>query len=282
MSMFFLNNNKKNFATATHIDVCSFKTDLIDSFSVDQIYQEMHSLFLSADSDLIVKTISQFKAYYARELIKKMIQDETVGLSCQDKVKIIYGMIACGCPKKNVHYEWFDLLLEYPSLHTQTPVLLSLARSKYADIIGVFIAWGKDRQKSQGRMGLLASYAEDAFKRAVEDNDYAAVETLFSKKVRIAQHKASELLWYIVQTGKNSALISLLVNHAQANVNYAKNGKTLLIAAVEKNNIESVRVLLDGGVVVDRIVDSEKNTALTIAMKNKYRSIEQLLREYGA
>ena len=191
-------------------------------------------------------------------------------------------MITYSCPKKNVYYEWLDLFLKYPVLHTQTPILLSLARSKHADLIGLFIAWGKDRQKAQGKMGLLAAYAEQAFKHAVEDNDYAAVETLFSKKVRIAQHKASELLWYIVQTGKNSGLISLMVNHAQADINYAKNGKTLLIAAVEKNNLEIVRVLLDKGAVVDRIIDSEKNTALTIAMRNKYHLVEQLLREYGA
>ena len=127
-----------------------------------------------------------------------------------------------------------------------------------------------------------ADYAEKAFARAVEDNDYAAVETLFSKKVRIPQHKASELLWYIVGTEKNSNLISLLVNHAQADVNYTENGKMLLVAAVEKNNTDMVRVLLDQGAIVDRVIDGEKNTALTIAMKNKYRSVAQLLREYGA
>ena len=128
----------------------------------------------------------------------------------------------------------------------------------------------------------MAGYAEQAFKRAVEDNDYTAVEALFSKKVRIAHKKANELLWHIVETGKDSTLISLLINHAQADVNYTENGKTLLIAAVERNNIEIVRTLLDEGAVVDRIIDNEKNTALTVALKHKYRSVEQLLREYGA
>jgi hypothetical protein len=191
-------------------------------------------------------------------------------------------MIGHSCPKKNVQYEWLDLLINYPSLHTQTPVLLSLARGKYADTIGLFIAWGKDRQKSLRKTGLLAGYAEQAFARAVEDNDFSAVETLFSKKVRIAQNKASELLWCIVETNKDSRLISLLINHAQADVNYTKNGKTLLIAAVEKNNVDTVRMLLDEGAIVDRIIDNEKNTALTIAMRNKYHVVEQLLREYGA
>lgn len=267
---------------ATHIDICNVKTDLAVNFSLDQTYQEMRTLFLMRDIEFILKALSQFKYNFARELVGKVIEDKTIDLSCDEKVAIIYGMITHSCPKKNAQYEWLDLLLEYPSLHAQTPVLLSLARSKYADNIAVFIAWGKDRQKTAGKMGLLAHYAEQAFVRAIEDNDYTAVETLFSKKVRIAQNKASELLWDIVEAGKNSALISLLVNHAQADVNCAECGKTLLVAAVEKNNLDTVRVLLDHGVVVDQVIDGEKNTALTIAMKKKYRSVEQLLREYGA
>ncbi|HLC06824.1 MAG TPA: ankyrin repeat domain-containing protein, partial [Candidatus Babeliales bacterium] len=273
-----MNNNKKNFITATHIDICNIKADLVMDLSLDHVYQEVNSLFLAHDIDLIVKSMSQFKYNFAYNLIEKMIDDETVCLSPEEKVKIIYGMITHSCPKKNVQYEWLDLLLKHPSLHAQTPVLLSLARSKYADVIALFIAWGKDRQKVEGRNGLLAGYAEQAFKAAVEDDDYAAVETLFSKKIRIAQPKASELLWYIVENGKNSKLISLLVSHAQADVNSADNGKTLLIVAVEKNNTDIVRVLLDEGAVVDRIVDNEAGTALTIAMKHKHHSVEQLLR----
>jgi ankyrin repeat protein len=281
ISIFFLNNNKKNIVTATHIDVCNAKTDIPVHFSLDQIYCEMNSLFLSHDIDLIVKTLSQFKDNLARQLVERMIQDKKIHLSCEEKATIIYGMLAYSCPKKNIQYEWLDLIIEYPFLHESTPALLSLARSKYADQIALFIAWGKDRQKTQNKAGLLANLAEQAFKRAVDDNDYAAVEILFSKKICIAQNVASQLLWDIVEKGKDSKHIVLLVDHAQADVNYSKDGKTLLIAAVEKNNIEIVRALLDEGAVVDRIIDN-KSTALTIAMKNKYHSVELLLREYGA
>lgn len=282
MSMFFLNNNKKSFVTATHIDICNIKIDSVSSLYLDNVYQEMGYLFLTHDMDLIVKTMSQFKYVCAYELIEKMIQDETIVLSSEEKVNILYGIAFYAGPKKSIQYEWFDLLLQYPSLHTRTPVLLSLARSKYADLIAVFILWGKDRQKALGKMGLLAGYAQEAFKKAVEDNDYEAVEILFSKKVRIVPEKASQLLHYIVETGKDGKLISLFVDHAQADINYMNNGKSLLVVAVEKNNLEMVRVLLDKGAVVDRIIDEEKSTALTIAMKHKYRSVAQLLREYGA
>lgn len=283
VSIFFLNNNKKHFTTATHIDICNTKIDHTMNVSLDQAYHEINSLFFTHDLDVIVKAMSQFKYHFTYDLIERMIHDEAVCLSIDEQVKVIYGMVAhYSCPKRNIQYDFLDLFLKYPHLNSQNPILLSLARSKYADVIAMFITWGKDRQKVEGRTGLLAGYAERAFIVAVEHDDCAAVEILFSKKVRIAQHKASELLWYIVEHGKNSKLISLLVDHAQADVNYADHGKTLLIAAVEKNNIEMVRVLLDKGAVVDRIVDTEAGTALTIAMKHKYHSLEQLLREYGA
>jgi ankyrin repeat protein len=75
-------------------------------------------------------------------------------------------------------------------------------------------------------------------------------------------------------------IASLLIRHTQADINYTQCGKTLLIAAVEKDNIEMVRILLDAGAVVDRV--SNVGTALTVAMRQKNYSVEQLLREYGA
>ncbi len=283
VSIFFLNNNKKNFITATHIDVLNFKVDPMATLSLDQAYEAMSSLFLAHDIDLIVKVMSQFKYRFAYELIEKMITDEARFLSYTEKINIIYGMVAhCGT-KKSVQYDLLDFLLKYPVLHSQVPALLTLAKSKYTDIIGLFITWGKDRQKNgKAHSDLLSSYAEHAFTVAVSDDDYAAIEILLSKKVRIAQEKSSTLLWNIIEHNKNSNLVSLLVRHAQADVNYAHNGKTLLIAAVEKNSMDIIRVLLDAGAVVDRVLDGEQGTALNVAMKHSYHSVEQLLREYGA
>lgn len=283
ISIFFLNTNKKGAVTATHIDICNIKSDMAMNVSVDHVYHEMHALFVAHDVDLIIKTLSRFKYNIMRNLIEKMVSDDAIKLSPEEKTRVIYGMIAYyACPKKNAQYELFDLFIDYPSLNSQTPILLTLARSKYSDLIALFIAWGKDRQKTEGRQGLLAQYAEQAFKMAVYQNDYVAVETLFTKKVRIASACATRLLCQVVENSCNPKIIPLLVSHAQADVNCVENGKTLLVAAVEKNNIEMVRMLLDRGAVVDRVVDGEKNTALTIAMRHNYDVVEQLLREYGA
>ena len=274
-----MNNNKKKFITATHIDVSTFKIDPMETLSVDQAYQAMNSLFFAHDIDLIVKVLSQFKYRFTYDLIQKIITDKAICLSSEEKIKIIYGLVAHCSTKKSVQYELLDLLPKYPALHTTFPALLTLIKSKYIDLIPLFIAWGKDRHK-HGHSNLLTSYIEQAFNVAVEYNDLKAVEILLSKKIRISQTKASALLWSIIQQEKKSDFVPLLIRHAQADVNYAVNGKNLLIAAVEKNNIEMARALLDAGAVVDR--PSIIGTALYVAIQQKNDIIEQLLREYGA
>jgi hypothetical protein len=282
-SIFFLNNNKKKITTQTHIDLIQCKKNSIAKLSLEHAYEQMNSLFVARDTDLIVKVVSQFKDRCMYKLVERIVQEPSSFLSPEEKMEILFGLVAhCGAKKSNTQYDLFDFLLKYPILHKDTPALLVLARSKYADSIAQFINWGKDRQKNEGRTGLLTAYVEQAFTTAIADNDCAAVETMFSKKVRLAQSKASAFLWDIVENNKNSALIPLLVHHAQADVNCIDCAKTLLIAAVEKNNVEMIRALLDEGAVVDRVIDAEKGSALHIAMKNNYASVEQLLREYGA
>ena len=280
-SIFFLNNNKKKITTQTHIDLLHCKSSSVATLSLEHAYEQMNSLFVSRDTDLIVKVIGQSNDQCFYELIEKIIQETPSFLSYEEKMNILFGLVAHSTVKKN-QYDLLDLLLKYPILHSETPALLALARSKYYDVIAIFINWGKDRQKNGARADLLATYVEQAFDVAIAENDCAAVKVMLTKKIRLAPDRASELLWEIVENNKNSSIIPLLVHHAHADVNYADNGKTLLIGAVEKNNIDMIRVLLDEGAVVDRIVDTEMGSALHIAMKNNYVSAEQLLREYGA
>jgi hypothetical protein len=279
-SILLINKSKKNVAIATHIDVLNIATDSVGSLSCDDAYGHMNALLMSHDTDLIVKIINQFINHCATQLVEKIIQDTSLPLSHEEKMEILFGTVAhCG-GKKAVQYRLLDFLLEHPHLYAQTPALLVLAQSKYNDSVPIFISWGKERQKVHE--GLLSGFVSNAFEYAIEKNDYVSVEAMLSKKIRISQSQASELLWHVVKNDKNSSFVSLLVHHAQADVNYVNDGKTLLIEAVEQNNTKMVQVLLDEGAVVDRVVDAQKGTALAIAMMHKFRTTEQLLREYGA
>src|SRR5438105_4026841 len=75
MSIFFLNNNKKN-TLATHIDIGSTKIDFVMNISAQQTYHAMNSLFSLRDIDLIIKAMTQFKCSFALEIMQRIIEDE--------------------------------------------------------------------------------------------------------------------------------------------------------------------------------------------------------------
>lgn len=279
LSIFFL-NKKKNFSTETNIDLLNTHSDKGVNFP-RHVYKEMTHLLKSHNTEDFISFLTQFRYSFLYEIMQKVIEDNTIPLTIQEKVTIVYAMVSHCATKKNIQYDLLDLLLHSSLRNNNIPFLFLLAKSKYIDCIPVFIGWAKDRQKNSDYNNLLTTNIDQAFSLAVEENNYNVIEALFSKKVRISKAMASFLLWHIVENDKNPKLLSLFIRHADADVNYTRNGKTLLVAAVEKNDIEGIRVLLDHGAIVDRI-DRNHGTALKLAIESNYGSVVQLLREYGA
>ena len=100
LSIFLLNNNKKNGITATHIDICNAKVDTMIGICLDVDYQHLSSLLATHDIDLIVGAISKCKSQHAFDFMEKAIRNTASCLSCDEKVKIIYGMVMSLFPKK--------------------------------------------------------------------------------------------------------------------------------------------------------------------------------------
>ncbi len=280
-SVLLLNNQMRKIVTTTHIDAESATSQTIISLSVDQAYHHMSSLFISHNIDLVITVLNQCMHQFTIELVEKIISDKTYSLSGEEKIKIIFGTAAYCNAKKAMQYRILDFLLAYPELYEDIPALLVFMRSSYVDSMPAFINWGKDRQKTGTHKNLLALFIEHALNVAISTNDYAVVELMFNKKLRISPEKASYFLWQVVENNKSDHFVPLLVRYGQADVNYTSDGKTLLIEAVEHNNKAMVQALLDEGAVVDRIVDPKKGNALQIAMLRRYSDTEMLLREYG-
>jgi hypothetical protein len=281
-SMLFLNNQKKTNSLATHIDAFNSTASHESSVSLDQMYHYINSLMASRDINLIIKVINHSMNHHAVDIVEKIILDNRCVCSSIDKMRIIFGVMVHQSSKKMVQYRLLDFLLNYPAIFDTHLVLLTLMRSGYADGLPVFLSWLKDRQKDSGREHVRALFIDHALAMAIDQNDYGIIETMFSKKIKISSDKASKLLLSVVEQNKDTAFIHLLVRHARADINYVKNGKTLLMMAVEQSNEKIVQALLEEGAVVDRIIDPINGTALTCAVASNNKAIEQLLREYGA
>jgi hypothetical protein len=281
-SMFFLNNQKKYTSLETNIDVLNASTtDSADS-SLERAFNNISALLVSHNTDLIVKVINKCMSLFAVDLVEKIVIDASFGFSPEEKMKIIFGTVMHSNGKKKVQYQLLDLLLTYPILYEHTPALLVLLKSDYGDSLITFINWAKNRQKEHNYKNLLPTFAEHAFKAVVYNNDYQLAEHMFNRNIRIPRKSASDMLWDIVTYNRDAKFVSLLMRYGQADINDVRNGKTLLMEAVECDNRQMVQALLDCGAVVDRIVDPRKGSALHIAMTKNYAATEALLREYGA
>lgn len=281
-SIFFLNSQKKKHNTATHIDALSGSSHATTIFSLDQAYHYIASLLTSHNTDLIVKVINQSMNHCAVDLVEKIIIDKRFLLSDVEKMKIVFGAVMHCSGKKTIQHRLLDFLLIYPDLCSSNSALLTLMRSSYVESLPIFLSWLRERQKDDGNAYLWGQFVDHAFLDAIDQNDHDVVESMLSKKIRISQEKASQLLWSVVENNKSSLFVPLLVRHAQADINYIDQGKTLLIEAVEQNNKEMIQALLDEGAVVDRVVDPAKGSALQISIARNERVIQELLREYGA
>lgn len=281
-SIFFLNNQKKYTSLETNIDVLNASTTDSAGFHLERAFNNISALLVSHNTDLIVKVINKCMSLFAVDLVEKIVTDTNFGFSPEEKMKIIFGTVMHSNGKKKVQYQLLDLLLTYPALYEHTPALLVLLKSDYGDGLITFINWAKNRQKEHNHKDLLPIFAEHALRAVVYNNDYALAEHMFNRNIRVSCASASAMLWDIVTYNRDIKFVSLLTRYGQADINYTRDGKTLLIEAVERDNKPMVQALLDQGAVVDRIVDARKGSALHIAMVKHYTATEALLREYGA
>ena len=284
ISIWFINKHKENiYTTSTHIDIPATPAESISHLPLENIYSHIHPLLISHDINLLIKTINQFNHDIITNLIEKLMNDASHTLSSEEKAKIIFEAVSHCHTKKNTQYTLLNFLLSTPpSICNLSSALITLIRNKHTNILPIFTQWAKKLKRDSKYCSLWPSLINHTFTIAIKENDYFVVETLLSKKIKVSEAKASQLLLYVIEHNKNSAFIPLLVKYAHADVNCAIQGKIPLIEAVEQNNIEHVHALLEAGAVVDRIVDKKKGTALHIAMLHKYTHAEKLLREYGA
>lgn len=115
--------------------------------------------------------------------------------------------------------------------------------------------------------------------RAIDRNNTAFFESLPLYKINLTTQQASDLLQRVVHESKNVQFVPILVQKFGADVNYSFDKKrTVLIEAVEENNGEMVRALLEAGADPSLVLDTKVGSAQQIAFERGYVAIEPLLR----
>ncbi len=285
-SVGILHGRKKIRTLATQIDMDTVIGEGITTLSLDEAYDYLHSLVQSRNIRLLGQVIGQFSASAAKNLAEKILNDQSIPLTQEEKIRLLFATTLQMQKKKGAQYLIFDLLLTHKELQQVHPALLVAADSAYTKAIPPFIKWIKNRlgnKAYQNDHAYLNAMVNRALSQAVYTNDVNALDVMLSKTVRIKPQKASQLLWRAVCENKDTAFVPFLVRRAEADVNFSGDNKqTLLIKAVRNNNVDMVRALLEEGAKVNMILDPEVGSALQIAIGKKLVSIELRLRYHGA
>jgi len=281
VSIGILHGRKKSKTEIVQFDIINSFTGLTH-LSLEQAFDYLHALILSRNIPLVAQVVAQFPDKMAKNLLQKIIENKETPLTSYEALQLLFSLAYHFSEKKAMQFSLFDLLFMYPSIQKDEPPFLVLARSSYHDIIPEFIQWVKMQEKMVQNKEFLTRLNDRTFERAVDDNDLESLELLVTKKLRITPKQATYLLWYAIDKNKNTNFVPFFVKRG-ANVNYVDlQENSLLLRAVENNNEAMTRALLEAGAIVDLIANPAIDTALQIATKHGYSSIEFLLREYGA
>jgi hypothetical protein len=262
--------------------------------STDHLMNLIQPLLISESVEKIVELLNNMPLTTQRTIIKRL--DKDTELSKNNLFQILFGL-AVALPDNAVHQNaLFDLMLDGSIAHTPTttPLFFLAAISSYPTIIPLLHAWAKRHAADHA---WLKTAINDALMYAIQKNKPKALALLHKHGIPIDRPTATNLLWETVVQQKSPKIIRFL-SSLNPDVNYAKDGYTILMKAVGTGNYSLVKTLLDTyphldtnkmlvpsiGTALQLVIDYE--VAATKKNKKKkataFINIEKLLRERGA
>ncbi len=225
-------------------------------------------------------------------LLRRIAADATTGLTNEDIAQLILDVANGFTRFSDEQKQFFQLFITYPDILKNTEPLYLAVQNDYNETVLPLQDWAAeimDRYPSLKKELLELKF--HALKRAADDEDLASFQKEVARK-GIFPGDATELLWYIVSTGKGAVLIPEL-QRLQARIDDKRDGVTPLIRAVQIRFVPAVKALLAAGadpnLFVDPAVGSALQQAISLAydakdprIKKAYQSIELLLRKSGA
>ncbi|HSW73785.1 MAG TPA: ankyrin repeat domain-containing protein [Candidatus Limnocylindria bacterium] len=257
--------------------------------SVDEAIEILKPLLSAQGIQKAVDVMRDIPASVAVSLLQKILHNKLVS---PDKVLQVLAGVALHYANPQEQAVIFDLLLHEKDLLRGTAPLYHVAQSSFVAAVAPFLAWAQKKQQlPQDQAAVLRALAYDACAYAIKENDYKTLNALLKHGVSLSPDMATQLLWQAVAGSKKVKIAKLLIAHG-AQVNHAKEGKTLLIKAIENHNLGLVKALMAAQADPNLIVLPAVGTALQVLLElqrsggkakaEKLIKIEEFLRSHGA
>jgi hypothetical protein len=272
----------KSFSGASVIPVqLGKKSNIFENISVQDAYDFLTPLLISRNVERIAFLVARFERSIYPELLEKILSLTNTNISALEKLEFL-GYLLATCDEKDEFYELFDLLLLKKDDLQLDQFMSFVSDPLYDKVLRTFIVW-YDSQNEKKQKKIFDKIISPGIMKIIDDNQVKRFEWFLANSSFISSQAATILLDYVVDNKKQSGFILPLVAQTKANIDHQNDhNKTLLIRAVEQDNLEIVRALLQNGANVSLIPSQEIGNALQNAIINGYVAIELLLRSYGA
>lgn len=272
----------KSFDNASVIPAHLRKTsNIFENMSVQDAYDFLSPLLIARNVERAAFLVIRFDRDIYKELLEKILSSSNTNISTLEKLEFL-GYLLAMCDKQDEFYELFALLLFEKYELKVDHFMHFVADPLYDKVLRMFIAW-HGTQDEQKQKTIFDTIVSPGIMKIINDNQVKRLEWLLANSSFVSPQAATILLDYVIDNKKDPGFVLPLVKQAKADIDHQdEHKKTLLIRAVEQDNLEMVRALLQNDVDVAVVPSPEIGSALQSAIINGYVAVELLLRSYGA
>ncbi len=270
-------------------------TAVKDHISQSQVMTFIAPYVITEAVEKIVETLKMAEYDNVRSVLITLI--DTQRLSPQDLLEILFGMALSYKDNPQQQKKMLNLIDEKPILKKGGPLLYRAARSSYSDIIPDLLVW---LQEGSTQHPDLKNEIMDSFKHGIHAHDLKSLEIMERKGIAIDSPLATQLAWFLVNEKKGDADSARFLFKFKPDLNYARDGYTLLMHAAAAGNRPLVEALVtfgaSRGLDINTMVKPEIGTALQLVLDEEYKAekkkdkqavrlfvgIEEFLRDHGA
>jgi hypothetical protein len=238
------------------------------------------------DVDKMAQVLNGLNVEKAAAIAKEVVDDKTSPLGRVAMVDFLYGL-ALNYKESVSQNLILNRIVDSPALLQGGALLLVAARSEYPEVIPVLLRWAQNMIKMKGEAQTpreVALLVQEGLEQTIKNNEPQSLEIMFVQKVPITKEYASRLLWLVVKDNKNPLFVKILLDHG-ADVNYGADGYTLIAKAVDNENFEMIKAIVENGgknLKINAFQSLEVGTALQIAIQKGLAPVDEYLRDHGA
>ena len=240
---------------------------LIESESIEPLVEEVVKMPLDTITPIIENILGNDEQLFDRS----------------DRLQILFG-IADGYKTLEDKKHILDFIIDprYRYMRDGNPIMYIAATSSYPQIIPVIKEWYSKKVAKQFNKDVLRDQLEmNALVHAVEQKDLNALTIMKKYGVDMTKKRMGILLHDAVRYKVGRDIIEFLLGQG-ADVNYALGDYTPIMEAVNNNDLDTVKLLVERGADPSKVVNNAVGNALELSEGEERIAIQAYFVEHGA